>query len=63
MFTDPAFRELCLDWWTNARTCLTQLRLEAARHPGDPEPAVLVGELSVADATRSSATSPSTGTA
>ncbi|MFF7073409.1 helix-turn-helix transcriptional regulator [Streptomyces pseudovenezuelae] len=50
MFTDPAFRELCLDWRTNARTCVTQLRLEAARHPGDPGLAALVGELSVADA-------------
>ncbi len=50
MFTDPALRELCLDWRTNARTCVTQLRLEAARHPGDPELVALVGELSVADA-------------
>ncbi|ULR55073.1 helix-turn-helix domain-containing protein [Streptomyces deccanensis] len=50
MFTDPAFRELCLDWRTNARTCVTQLRLEAARHSGDTELAALVGELSVADA-------------
>ncbi|MEX3106207.1 MULTISPECIES: helix-turn-helix transcriptional regulator [unclassified Streptomyces] len=50
MFTDPAFRELCLDWRTNARTCVTQLRMEAARHPGDPDLAALVGELSVADA-------------
>ena len=50
MFTDPLFRKLCLDWRTNARTCVTQLRLEAARHPGDPGLAALVGELSVADA-------------
>ncbi|WP_340378234.1 helix-turn-helix transcriptional regulator [Streptomyces sp. SS7] len=50
MFTDPAFRELCLDWRTNARTCVTHLRLEAARYPGDPGLAALVGELSVADA-------------
>jgi hypothetical protein len=50
MFTDPAFRELCLDWRTNARTCVTHLRLEAARHPGDPGLAALVGELSVGDA-------------
>lgn len=49
MFTDPAFRELCLDWRTNARTCVTHLRLEAARHPGDAGLAALVGELSVAD--------------
>ncbi|MEU4878370.1 helix-turn-helix transcriptional regulator [Streptomyces sp. NPDC021608] len=50
MFTDPAFRDLCLNWRTNARTCVTQLRLEAARHPGDPGLAALVGGLSVADA-------------
>ncbi|WP_133916910.1 helix-turn-helix transcriptional regulator [Streptomyces sp. NBC_00582] len=50
MFTDPAFRKLCLDWRTHARTCVTHLRLEAARYPGDPRIAALVGELSVADA-------------
>ena len=50
MFTDPAFRALCLDWRTNARTCVAHLRTEAARHPGDPGLAALVGELSVADA-------------
>lgn len=50
MFTDPAFRELCLDWRTNARTCVAHLRLEAARQPGDPRLAALVGELSIADA-------------
>ncbi|MFI6037992.1 helix-turn-helix domain-containing protein [Streptomyces sp. NPDC051315] len=50
MFTDPAFRELCLDWRTNARTCVAHLRMEAARHPGDPGLTALVGELSVADA-------------
>ncbi|MGW0945448.1 helix-turn-helix domain-containing protein [Streptomyces sp. NPDC002623] len=49
LFTDPAFRELCLDWRTNARTCVAHLRLEAARHPGDPGLAALVGELSVVD--------------
>ncbi|MEU5645238.1 helix-turn-helix transcriptional regulator [Streptomyces milbemycinicus] len=50
LFTDPAFRELYLDWKTSARTCVGHLRLEAARHPGDPELAALVGELSVVDA-------------
>ncbi|MFJ9908638.1 helix-turn-helix transcriptional regulator [Streptomyces sp. NPDC101152] len=50
MFTDPAFRELCLDWRTNARTCVAHLRMEAARYPGDPGLIALVGELSVADA-------------
>ncbi|WP_369241245.1 helix-turn-helix transcriptional regulator [Streptomyces sp. R21] len=50
LFTDPAFRELYLDWRTNARTCVAHLRLEAAKRPGDPGLAALVGELSVADA-------------
>ncbi|WP_284434802.1 helix-turn-helix transcriptional regulator [Streptomyces sp. TUS-ST3] len=50
LFTDPAFREPYLDWRTNARTCVAHLRLEAARRPGDPRLAALVGELSVADA-------------
>ncbi|MDX3637619.1 helix-turn-helix transcriptional regulator [Streptomyces europaeiscabiei] len=50
LFTDPAFRELYLDWRTNARTCVAHLRLEAARRPGDPGLAALVGELSMADA-------------
>ena len=50
LFTDPAFRELYPDWRTNARTCVAHLRLEAAKRPGDPGLAALVGELSVADA-------------
>ncbi|MCX4461682.1 helix-turn-helix transcriptional regulator (plasmid) [Streptomyces sp. NBC_01340] len=50
LFTDPGFREMCLDWRTVARSCVAQLRLEAAKCPGDPELAALVGELSVADA-------------
>ncbi|MFK0159465.1 helix-turn-helix domain-containing protein [Streptomyces sp. NPDC090499] len=50
LFTDPAFRELYPDWTLNARICVTQLRMEAARYPGDPVLASLVGELSVADA-------------
>ncbi|MFM9700904.1 helix-turn-helix transcriptional regulator [Streptomyces europaeiscabiei] len=49
LFTDPAFRELYRDWRTNARTCVAHLRLEAAKRPGDPGLATLVGELSVAD--------------
>lgn len=50
LFTDPGFRESCLDWTTIARSCVAQLRLEAAKCPGDPGLAALVGELSVADA-------------
>ncbi|WSQ13707.1 helix-turn-helix transcriptional regulator [Streptomyces sp. NBC_01231] len=49
-FTDPAFRELYLDWRTIARSCVAHLRVEAAKCPGDPGLAALVGELSVADA-------------
>ncbi|MFG2281767.1 helix-turn-helix domain-containing protein [Streptomyces asoensis] len=49
LFTDPAFRELCLDWRTNARACVAHLRLEAARCSDDPGLTALVGELSVAD--------------
>lgn len=50
LFTDPGFRELCLDWVTIARSCIARLRLEAAKWPGDLGLAALVGELSVADA-------------
>ncbi|WP_419664941.1 helix-turn-helix domain-containing protein [Streptomyces sp. 2-1] len=50
VFTDPGFRELYLDWRTVARSCVAQLRVEAARCPGDPALTGLVGELSVADA-------------
>ncbi|MFD7476132.1 helix-turn-helix transcriptional regulator [Streptomyces sp. NPDC059837] len=50
LFTDPTFRELYLDWRTIARNCVAHLRLEAAKCPGDPGLAELVGELSVADA-------------
>ncbi|MEV0224723.1 helix-turn-helix transcriptional regulator [Streptomyces sp. NPDC050704] len=50
IFTDPRFRELYLDWRTIARSCVAQLRVEAAKCPGDPELTALVGELSVADA-------------
>lgn len=49
-FTNPCFRGLHLDWRTIARNCVAELRLEAAQHPGDPELAMLVGELSVVDA-------------
>ncbi|MDH6484860.1 helix-turn-helix transcriptional regulator [Streptomyces sp. SAI-127] len=49
LFTDPGFRELYLDWRTIARSCVAQLRLEAAQCPGDPELTALVGELSVAE--------------
>lgn len=50
VFTDPGFREICLDWRTIARSCVAQLRVAAAECPGDPGVTALVGELSVADA-------------
>ncbi|MBG0854569.1 helix-turn-helix domain-containing protein [Streptomyces spinoverrucosus] len=50
VFTDPRLRETCPDWSTIARSCVAQLRLEAAKSPDDPGLTALVGELSVADA-------------
>ncbi|QUW84101.1 helix-turn-helix domain-containing protein [Streptomyces mirabilis] len=50
LFTEPAFRDLYVDWSTVARSCVAQLRLLAARCPGEPGLTALVGELSVADA-------------
>jgi transcriptional regulator with XRE-family HTH domain len=50
LFTDPAVRALHADWEHDARTVVASLRMEAAKDPGDPELAVLVGELSVQDA-------------
>jgi transcriptional regulator with XRE-family HTH domain len=50
LFTDPAFRALHAEWEHDARTAVASLRMEAARDPGDPELAILVGELSVQDA-------------
>ncbi|WP_328610827.1 helix-turn-helix transcriptional regulator [Amycolatopsis sp. NBC_00345] len=49
LFTDPAVRALHADWERAARTATATLRMEAARHPGDPRLATLVGELSVRD--------------
>jgi transcriptional regulator with XRE-family HTH domain len=49
VFTDPAMRTLYHDWETVARTCVAQLRMEAAKYPDDPRLAALVGELSVQD--------------
>ncbi|WP_351232030.1 transcriptional regulator [Streptomyces sp. NPDC002133] len=49
VFTDPAVRALCADRETVARTCVAQLRREAAKYPDDPRLTALVGELSVQD--------------
>lgn len=48
-FLDPAVRALYSDWNYVARACVAQLRMEAARDPGNPRLTTLVGELSVRD--------------
>jgi transcriptional regulator with XRE-family HTH domain len=50
LFTDPEVRALYADWETNARMCVSHLRMQAAQYPDDPRLAALVGELSVQDA-------------
>lgn len=49
VFTDPAMRELYVDWESVARTCVAILRMDAAANPTDPQLTALVGELSIAD--------------
>ncbi|MET4923116.1 helix-turn-helix transcriptional regulator [Streptomyces sp. PSRA5] len=49
IFTDPDMRTLYSDWSTVARTCVAQLRMDAAKYPDDPRLSALVGELSVRD--------------
>jgi len=50
MFLDNAFRSLYADWQRAARDCVAVLRMEAGRHPDDPDLIALVGELSIRDA-------------
>jgi transcriptional regulator with XRE-family HTH domain len=50
MFLDNAFRSLYADWPRAARDCVAVLRMEAGRHPDDPDLIALVGELSIRDA-------------
>lgn len=50
VFTDPAVRNLYVNWDQDARLCVAQLHMEVARDPRDPRLAQLVGELSVLDA-------------
>jgi hypothetical protein len=50
MFLDGAFRSLYADWPGAARDSVAVLRMEAARHPDDPDLIALVGELSIRDA-------------
>ncbi|MGV9773307.1 helix-turn-helix transcriptional regulator [Streptosporangium sp. NPDC003464] len=47
MFLDEAARDLYLDWDTVAAETVAALRLDAGRHPDDPQLAELVGELAV----------------
>jgi transcriptional regulator with XRE-family HTH domain len=49
MFLDDAFRSLYADWPRAARDCVAVLRMEAGRHPDDPDLIALVGELSISD--------------
>ncbi|WP_328609613.1 helix-turn-helix transcriptional regulator [Amycolatopsis sp. NBC_00345] len=50
LFTDPAAREVLVDWAAGAAEAVAHLRLYQGRHPGDPLLADLVADLSVADA-------------
>lgn len=50
LFTEPAVRVLYQDWEQVAHACLTQVRMEGAKCPGDARLGELVGELSVSDA-------------
>ncbi|ADJ45225.1 XRE family transcriptional regulator [Amycolatopsis mediterranei S699] len=47
VFLDPHTRELYADWPAKARAVVATLRMASGRHPDDPRPAALVGELSV----------------
>jgi transcriptional regulator with XRE-family HTH domain len=47
IFLDPATRELYDDWEAVARDNVAVLRMEAGRHPDDPELSALIGELTV----------------
>ncbi|GHJ47468.1 DNA-binding protein [Catellatospora sp. TT07R-123] len=48
-FLNPKARLLYRDWPTVAAETVAFLRLDAGRHPGDPQLAALVGRLSVQD--------------
>jgi transcriptional regulator with XRE-family HTH domain len=49
MFLHDAFRSLYPDWSRAARDAVAVLRMEAGRHPDDPDLIALVGELSIRD--------------
>lgn len=48
VFLDDASKDLYPDWESKARDTVSNLRLDAGRHPDDPQLATLVGELSLA---------------
>jgi hypothetical protein len=47
LFLSPAARELYADWETVAADTAAMLRMDAGRHPEDPQLGELVGELAV----------------
>ncbi|MGH8922390.1 MAG: helix-turn-helix transcriptional regulator, partial [Acidimicrobiales bacterium] len=49
LFTDPAAREVLVDWAAGAAQAVAHLRLYQGRHPGDALLADLVADLSAAD--------------
>ncbi|MGV9269622.1 helix-turn-helix transcriptional regulator [Kitasatospora sp. NPDC003701] len=49
-FLDDAYRALYADWPRAARDCVATLRMEAGRHPEDPDLAALISELMTHDA-------------
>jgi hypothetical protein len=48
MFTEPAAREVLVDWEPEARNILARLRVIAGRHPDHPHVTRLVAELTAA---------------
>ncbi|MGW4049544.1 helix-turn-helix domain-containing protein [Streptomyces sp. NPDC004779] len=49
VFSDSELRRRYMDWEKVAPDCVAFLRMEAARHPDDPQLSELVGELAIKD--------------
>ncbi|MET7292009.1 helix-turn-helix transcriptional regulator [Streptomyces griseoloalbus] len=47
VFLNPDYRELFVEWEHKASDMVAYLRMDAGRHPDDPQLSALVGELSV----------------
>jgi transcriptional regulator with XRE-family HTH domain len=47
VFLDPVARDRYLDWRVVARETVASLRMDAGRHPDDPQLAALIGELTM----------------